>query len=78
MSGIKLPIILIDNGHGKDTPGKCSPDASLEGIPCLRPAVYRLFNLELSTGSQIEEKISSSIVEINKQLNSRIRQAVQL
>lgn len=25
---IKLPIILIDNGHGKDTPGKCSPDAS--------------------------------------------------
>lgn len=26
---IKLPIILIDNGHGKDTPGKCSPDASL-------------------------------------------------
>lgn len=19
------PIILIDNGHGKDTPGKCSP-----------------------------------------------------
>lgn len=29
MSGIKLPIILIDNGHGKDTPGKCSPDSSL-------------------------------------------------
>lgn len=25
---IKLPIILIDNGHGKDTPGKRSPDAS--------------------------------------------------
>ena len=32
MSGIKLPIILIDNGHGKDTPGKCSPDASLGKI----------------------------------------------
>lgn len=28
MSGIKLPIILLDPGHGKDTPGKCSPDAS--------------------------------------------------
>ncbi len=26
---IRLPIVLIDNGHGKDTPGKCSPDASL-------------------------------------------------
>lgn len=25
---IKLPIVLIDNGHGVDTPGKCSPDAS--------------------------------------------------
>lgn len=26
---MKLPIILIDNGHGRDTLGKCSPDASL-------------------------------------------------
>lgn len=25
---MKLPIILIDNGHGVGTPGKCSPDAS--------------------------------------------------
>lgn len=25
---MKMPVILIDNGHGKDTPGKCSPDAS--------------------------------------------------
>lgn len=25
---MKYPIILIDNGHGKDTAGKCSPDAS--------------------------------------------------
>lgn len=24
---VSLPIILIDNGHGKDTPGKRSPDA---------------------------------------------------
>lgn len=27
--GIKLPIVLVDAGHGVDTPGKCSPDASL-------------------------------------------------
>lgn len=26
--GIKLPIILLDPGHGVDTPGKRSPDAS--------------------------------------------------
>ena len=26
---LKMPIVLIDNGHGVDTPGKCSPDASL-------------------------------------------------
>lgn len=25
---IKLPIILLDPGHGVNTPGKCSPDAS--------------------------------------------------
>lgn len=25
---MKYPIILIDNGHGRNTPGKCSPDAS--------------------------------------------------
>ena len=25
---IKLPVILIDNGHGRDTKGKCSPDAA--------------------------------------------------
>lgn len=24
---MRRPIILIDNGHGKNTPGKCSPDA---------------------------------------------------
>lgn len=24
---MKEPVILIDNGHGIDTPGKCSPDA---------------------------------------------------
>lgn len=24
-----MKTILIDNGHGKDTPGKCSPDGSL-------------------------------------------------
>jgi N-acetylmuramoyl-L-alanine amidase len=24
---IRTPVILIDAGHGKDTPGKCSPDA---------------------------------------------------
>lgn len=26
---LKMPVVLIDNGHGVDTPGKCSPDASL-------------------------------------------------
>ena len=25
---MKMPIILIDNGHGKETPGKRSPDGS--------------------------------------------------
>lgn len=25
---LRMPVILLDPGHGKDTPGKCSPDAS--------------------------------------------------
>ena len=28
---MRLPIILVDNGHGRNTPGKCSPDA-LKGL----------------------------------------------
>lgn len=42
MSGIKLPIILIDNGHGVDTPGKCSPDASLKKY--YSPLYFREFS----------------------------------
>lgn len=36
---IRLPVILIDNGHGKDTPGKRSPDA-VKGL-FLSPLFFR-------------------------------------
>lgn len=39
---MRLPIILIDNGHGLDTLGKCSPDASLGKIHS--PYFFREFS----------------------------------
>lgn len=39
---IKLPVILIDNGHGVDTPGKCSPDASMKKY--YSPLYFREFS----------------------------------
>ena len=39
---IKLPIILIDNGHGRNTPGKCSPDATAGRIHS--PLYFREFS----------------------------------
>ena len=34
--------ILIDNGHGKETPGKCSPDGRLKEYACTREIADRL------------------------------------
>lgn len=39
MNNIK---ILIDNGHGKDTPGKCSPDKSLREYKWTRDLAQRV------------------------------------
>lgn len=34
--------ILIDNGHGKETPGKCSPDGRLKEYAYTREIADRL------------------------------------
>lgn len=38
------PIILIDNGHGVDTPGKCSPDRTLLEYKWAREIAHRIFD----------------------------------
>ena len=38
-------IVLIDNGHGSDTPGKCSPDKSLREYKWAREIAARIENV---------------------------------
>ena len=44
MSNKKDYIILLDNGHGKNTPGKQSPDGLLKEYAYTREIVKRIFN----------------------------------
>lgn len=39
---MKYPIVLIDNGHGKNTPGKCSPDKKYKEYSWTREIAERL------------------------------------
>ena len=39
---MKLPIILIDNGHGRETPGKRSPDGSFREWAWTREVASRI------------------------------------
>ena len=35
-------VVMLDNGHGEDTPGKCSPDKSIREYDYVRKAVKRI------------------------------------
>lgn len=43
-------IVLIDNGHGSDTPGKCSPDKSLREYKWAREIAARIENVLKTKG----------------------------
>lgn len=43
-------IFILDNGHGKETPGKCSPDKKLYEWKWTRDFVCDLYNLLLENG----------------------------
>lgn len=65
-------IILLDNGHGVDTPGKCSPDKRLREYAYAREIVQRIHK------SLKEQKIDSYILtpeEADISLNERVRRA---
>lgn len=47
---MKNKKILIDNGHGKETPGKCSPDASLREYQHTRVIARRVVETLRSKG----------------------------
>ena len=44
---MKKLVVILDNGHGKNTKGKCSPDKSLYEWQWTREVASRLYNLLL-------------------------------
>lgn len=45
---MKNLVVILDNGHGKNTPGKCSPDKSLQEWKWTREIAYELYNKLIS------------------------------
>ena len=64
--------ILIDNGHGSNTPGKCSPDGRLKEYAYAREIAVRL-EAELRKQGVDAERIVKE--EIDVPLSERCRRA---
>ena len=47
---MKKLVVILDNGHGKNTKGKCSPDKSLYEWQWTREIVTSLYTLLISNG----------------------------
>ena len=65
--------MLIDNGHGENTPGKCSPDKRLREYKKAREIARRLVNTLLSNGVEahllVPEETDVSLAERCKRAN---------
>lgn len=51
---MKKLVVILDNGHGKNTRGKCSPDKSLYEWQWTREITSRLYNLLLLNGIETQ------------------------
>lgn len=51
---MKKLVVLIDNGHGKNTKGKCSPDKSLYEWQWTREIACRLYNLLIANNIEAQ------------------------
>lgn len=47
---MKKLVVILDNGHGEDTKGKCSPDKSLYEWEWTRDIACRLYNRLIANG----------------------------
>lgn len=68
-------LVILDNGHGSDTPGKCSPDRSIREYAYARKLVNAI------AGRLREEGISCSILvpeDNDISITTRIRRANEL
>lgn len=64
--------ILIDNGHGSNTPGKCSPDRKLREYAWAREIAKRLENTLKAKGLDAERIVTE---ETDISINERVRRA---
>lgn len=62
--------ILIDNGHGSNTPGKCSPDRKLREYAWAREIAKRLENTLKAKGLDAERIVTE---ETDISINERVR-----
>ena len=68
-------VVILDNGHGKDTPGKCAPDKSLYEWQWTREIVAllceRLYGLEhVQTVILVPEEIDVPLKERVRRVNT--------
>ena len=72
--------ILIDNGHGKETPGKCSPDGRLKEYAYTREiadrVVTRLQNEGIDAMRIVPEENDVTLSERVKRINAFGKEAI--
>lgn len=75
MNNKKEHIILLDNGHGEETSGKCSPDKKLKEYEYAREIVQRIY-------SKLKEKGYNPYILVPETkdipLNTRVKRANNL
>jgi N-acetylmuramoyl-L-alanine amidase len=64
--------IILDNGHGINTPGKCSPDKSLREYKYTREIVQKIYNSLISEGYKVHILVPE---ETDISLGTRVKRA---
>lgn len=67
-----MKVLILDNGHGKDTPGKCSPDKRILEYAWARDMVSRIAAKAMLAGIRTEVLVPE---EIDIPLKERVRRA---
>ena len=82
---MKKLYVFLDNGHGCNTKGKCSPDKSILEYKWCREIVYMIYNELIKLGiptfivtpEQSDISLNERVRRINKEYTNRKRQGYQ-
>ena len=82
---MKKIYVFLDNGHGCNTKGKCSPDKSILEYKWCREIVYMIYNELIKLGiptfivtpEQSDISLNERVRRINKEYTNRKRQGYQ-